>query len=91
MKSRNYNFAPEAFEQLGQWIQNDKKIAKRIYDLAEECSRTPFTGTGKPEPLKGKQYKGYWSRRITEEHRLIYRVDDEFVFILSCYGHYNDK
>jgi len=91
MKSREFTFTRKAFEQLSEWIQADKKLAKKITDLVEECSRTPFTGTGKPEPLKGKELRNYWSRRITDEHRLVYKVDDDTVYIVSCKGHYSDK
>ncbi|RYZ81203.1 MAG: Txe/YoeB family addiction module toxin [Moraxellaceae bacterium] len=55
--------------------------------LIQECQRVPFKGTGKPEPLKGN-LKGLWSRRITQEHRLLYRVDERNVFIVSCRFHY---
>jgi toxin YoeB len=55
--------------------------------LIQEAAREPFRGTGKPEPLR-HQLKGYWSRRITEEHRLVYRVTDEEIFIASCRDHY---
>lgn len=58
--------------------------------LIREIQRTPFEGTGKPEPLRGN-LSGYWSRRITQEHRLVYRVTDEAVIIVSCRGHYEDK
>ncbi|WP_310586582.1 Txe/YoeB family addiction module toxin [Runella limosa] len=59
----------------------------RLVELIEEVKRTPFVGKGKPEPLKG-DLKGYWSRRITDEHRLVYKVDDQRVTIVACRGHY---
>ncbi|MGI8634087.1 MAG: Txe/YoeB family addiction module toxin [Segetibacter sp.] len=55
-----------------------------------ETLKNPFAGIGKPEPLKGN-LKGFWSRRINEEHRLLYKITDQTVIIFACYGHYNDK
>jgi toxin YoeB len=69
------------------WIKNDKAIIKRINLLINECLRTPFEGIGKPEALK-HQLAGYWSRRITEEHRLVYAVEDEQIVILAARHHY---
>lgn len=69
------------------WQAQDKKILKRINDLIQEAERTPFTGKGKPEALKG-ELSGFWSRRITGEHRLIYRINGSTLEILSCKGHY---
>lgn len=71
------------------WYKNDPKIVAKIHTLLKEAERTPFSGLGKPEPLKGK-YSGCWSRRITDEHRLIYRVRDDTLELLSCMGHYSD-
>ena len=62
-------FADQAWEDFCNWMDNDRKIAKRIVRLIEECKRTPFDGIGKPEPLRDN-LSGYWSRRITDEHRL---------------------
>lgn len=84
---RNIVFSPEAFDELSEWIEQDKKIAIKIMEFIVECGRTPFEGKGKPEPLKGNR-KEFWSRRITQEHRLVYKVTDEHVYILSCHGHY---
>jgi toxin YoeB len=61
----------------------------RIMKLIEECQRDPFSGIGRPEPLKGNK-SGYWSRRIDQEHRLIYKVTDEFVIVHAAMGHYED-
>jgi toxin YoeB len=66
-------FADNAWEDYLQWQQADDKVLTRINDLIKECQRTPFKGTGKPEPLKGS-LAGWWSRRITKEDRLVYRV-----------------
>ena len=88
MKSRSVNFSVDALEHLKFFIKTAPRLATKITEFLEECARTPFEGKGKPEPLKGN-YSGYWSRRINEEHRLIYRVDDQFVYVLSCRGHYD--
>ncbi len=69
------------------WQETDKKILKKINEFIKEIDRTPFTGTGKPEPLK-HALEGYWSRRITKEHRLIYKVTDKELFIIQCRYHY---
>lgn len=65
----------------------NKKMFERIRRLITESAKTPFTGIGKPEPLK-RNLKGYWSRRINEEHRLVYRATDEQIIIVSCKFHY---
>jgi toxin YoeB len=70
------------------WIQaNDKQMLKRVNMLIRDTLRTPFEGLGKPEPLKN-EFAGKWSRRITEEHRLVYEVRTEEIVILLCLGHY---
>ena len=68
--------------------KNRQKKLKRINDLLKDISRNPFDGIGKPEPLKYK-YAGFWSRRIDEEHRLIYHVKDDEILIAKCRFHYN--
>jgi toxin YoeB len=70
------------------WQKVDKKIVKRINELVKNCIRTPFEGIGKPEPLKGN-LQSYWSRRITSEHRLVYKYENEKLFIASCKYHYS--
>lgn len=85
--ARSIEFSPEAFSEITDWIETDVKAARKILDLLTECARTPFEGKGKPEGLRGN-LKGYWSRRITQEHRLVYRVTDEKVYVFSCHGHY---
>jgi toxin YoeB len=84
---RNIAFEREAFEQFNTWAIEDKKIYAKIVDLIDDVLRDPFKGLGKPEPLK-HYLKGYWSRRITDEHRLIYKVTDEQILIVSCKFHY---
>lgn len=69
------------------WQVNDKKILFRINDLIKDNQRNPFTGLGKPEPLKGN-LAGCWSRRINEEHRLVYMVKEDCIYILQCRFHY---
>ena len=85
MKSLEFDSA--AFEDLAWWIQQDRKIALRIVNLIKEVQRDPFTGIGKPEPLK-HELKGCWSRRINQEHRLIYQVLENKIRILACRYHY---
>ncbi len=69
------------------WQKTDKQILKRINELIKDCLREPFDGIGKPEPLKDN-YRGYWSRRINDEHRLIYKVNPDRLMILQCRFHY---
>jgi toxin YoeB len=76
-----------AWEDYLYWQDTDKKVLIKINDLIKDCLRNPFKGIGKPEPLKG-QYKGLWSRRITDEHRLVYTVNDKQLHILQCRFHY---
>ena len=84
---RNIVFSPEAFDHYRYWQEQDKSILDKLNQLIQECQRTPFKGTGKPEPLKGN-LKGLWSRRMTQEHRLLYRVDEHNLFVVSCRFHY---
>ena len=83
-----YIFVDESWDDYLYWQKNDKKILKRLNELIKSISRTPFSGIGKPEPLKHK-YKGYWSRRIYGEHRLIYQVRDDEIRIAKCRFHYD--
>ncbi len=84
---RNIVFQTEAFLEYSDWAITDIKKYSRIGKLIKETMREPFTGLGKPEPLKG-DLKGYWSRRIDDENRLIYKVDGTSITITSCLGHY---
>ncbi len=70
------------------WQETDRKILARVNELIRDTLRNPFAGIGKPEPLKGN-LRGWWSRRITQEHRLVYRVDGDAVVILPCRFHYD--
>ncbi|MDP2260482.1 MAG: Txe/YoeB family addiction module toxin [Caulobacter sp.] len=84
-------FAERAWEDYLHWQANDPNILERLNGLIKECRRTPFKGTGKPEPLKG-DLKGLWSRRITLEDRLVYRVsgtgNEQLLEIVQCRLHY---
>lgn len=76
-----------AWEEYLYFKEKDKKISKRIDMLLKDCLRNPFDGLGKPERLKGN-LQGYYSRRITDEHRLVYRFEDDVLIIASCRFHY---
>lgn len=80
-------FHQTAFDDYSNWARVDKKLYDRIRRMIMETAKTPFDGIGKPEPLK-QQLRGYWSRRITDEHRLVYKVTDEYLIIVSCRYHY---
>lgn len=80
-------FADQGWEDLTYWITNDKRIAKRILRLIKEIQRDPFEGIGKPEPLK-HDLAGFWSRRITDEHRLIYTIENNQILIAQARYHY---
>jgi len=69
------------------WQKTDKRLLKGINELIEQCQRTPFEGIGKPEPLRGN-LAGWWSRRINQEHRLVYKSESENLYILQCRKHY---
>jgi len=81
-------FVDQSWEDYLYWQKNDKKIVKRINLLIKDIQRTPYQGIGKPEQLK-HNYQGLWSRRITKEHRLIYKIDKESVVLLKLRFHYN--
>jgi len=83
----NLTFANEAWQDYLYWQQNDKKILKKINTLVKDIKRDPFKGLGEPEPLK-YNWSGYWSRRITIEHRLVYKVTDTAILIAQCKYHY---
>ncbi len=83
-----YVFVDESWEDYFYWQKTNKKMLKRINDLLKDIARHPFTGIGKPEPLKHK-YQGFWSHRIDSEHRLIYQVKDDEIRIAKCRFHYD--
>ena len=84
---RSLVFNPRGFEDLAWWIEQDRKVARKVVKLIREVQRHPFEGTGKPEPLK-HDMAGCWSRRIDREHRLVYEVYDDKIKILACRYHY---
>ena len=84
---KNLTFTPAAFNEYNEWFENNMQIIQRIKTLIRDIDRDPFKGIGKPEPLKGN-WSGYWSRRIDQEHRLIYKVTPEQILIVKCKGHY---
>jgi len=81
-------FSKNAWEDYISWQKEDKKILRRINSLIKDIQRTPFEGSGKPEPLK-YDLAGYWSRRIDLEHRLVYQYRDNEILIYSCRFHYD--
>ena len=80
-------FSERAWTEYLYWQKTDRKIVKRINTLIQEIQRTPFEGIGKPEPLK-HALSGYWSRRITDEHRLVYRVKGDALLVAQLRYHY---
>ena len=81
-------FSKNAWEDYTSWLQIDKKMLRKINDLIKDIQRNPLSGLGKPEPLK-YDLAGYWSRRIDQEHRLVYQVIDNDIRIISCKYHYD--
>jgi toxin YoeB len=86
---REIHLMPKAWQDLGWWVKNDIKAIKKIYELLNNTSKTPFEGIGQPEALKSN-YRGYWSRRINLEHRIVYKVEETQIVVHSLYGHYQD-
>ena len=84
---RSVEFDASAFEDLAWWIEQDRSQALRIVRLVREVQREPFSGVGKPEPLR-HVLSGCWSRRLNQEHRLVYQVLPEKIRILACRFHY---
>lgn len=86
-KHRDTVFQPEFREDLRHWVETDRKVALRAFDLIEAIMRDPFSGIGKPEPLKYLA-SGTWSRRLTQEHRIVYLVRDDRIDFLQARYHY---
>ncbi len=82
------SFEDAAWDDYLYWQQNDKAMLRRINALIRDIQREPFTGIGKPEPLKFN-FAGYWSRRIDDEHRVVYKVSDEEIILAQLRGHYD--
>ncbi|QKF76882.1 Txe/YoeB family addiction module toxin [Arcobacter defluvii] len=83
----NLIFSDKAWDEYMYWQQTDKQILKKINQLIRDIKREPFDGIGKPEPLK-YELSGFWSRRISDEHRLVYEVSESYIAIVSCRFHY---
>lgn len=77
-----------ATEDLAYWREKNPKLAVRIEALIADIQRSPFTGIGKPEPMRDAEWQGFWSRRIDAEHRLVYRVENQRIYIAQCRYHY---
>jgi toxin YoeB len=84
------NWTDDAWKDYLYWQSQDKKTLKRINDILKDIDREPFSGIGKPEPLKGDK-QGYWSRRIDEVNRIVYKVENNQITIVQCGGHYDDS
>ncbi len=83
----NITFTDDSWNDYLYWQDKDKKILKKTNQLIKDIKRDPFNGIGKPEPLK-HEFTGCWSRRITEEHRIVYEVNEYSIVIISCRFHY---
>ena len=84
----NRTFSKTGWNDFVEWVKEDRKVAQRIVQLLNDIERNGNEGLGKPEPLRNR-LSGYWSRRITEKDRLIYRFDDKTIYIAACKGHYD--
>jgi len=84
---RNLTFSPDAWQEFEYWLEHQPEMAEKIRDLLKDCCRSPFAGLGKPEALK-HQLAGCWSRRISREHRMVYRVTEDAILIISVRFHY---
>ncbi|MFC0861579.1 Txe/YoeB family addiction module toxin [Sphaerimonospora cavernae] len=80
-------FTPEAWDDYLWWLQNDRVTLKRLNRLIEDICRSGYEGIGKPEPLR-QNLSGFWSRRITTEHRIVYAIEADIVQIVACRTHY---
>lgn len=85
--TRRLTFTPDAWDDYLYWQAQDKKMLKRINIVLRDILREPFTGIGKPEPLR-ENLTGYWSRRINDTHRLVYAIEDQAIIVLACRYHY---
>lgn len=84
---RVVQFSETALKQLQLYKYGNSKLVFKIFELILDIQKTPFDGIGKPEPLKN-DLSGYWSRRINDEHRLVYAVNDFTIIVIGCHGHY---
>lgn len=84
---RKISFIEKSLQELREYKTSEPKLVFKILELIQDIEKNPFEGLGKPEPLKGKM-QGFWSRRISDEHRLVYRVTNDEIQIFSCRSHY---
>lgn len=82
-----YVFTQQAWDDYQNWVKSDKRVLRRLNELIKATARDPFEGIGKPEPLR-HQLQGYWSRRISDGHRLVYTVSGDDLIIVACRFHY---
>jgi len=85
----NVNFTDTAWQQYIEWQSEDKKTLKRINLLIQDMQRNPFSGIGKPEPLK-ENLSGFWSRRIDDQNRIVYKFENNTLYIVACKTHYKN-
>lgn len=83
----NIQFSSKGWEDYLYWQETDKKTLKKLQELMKDVSRSPYEGIGKPEPLK-HALRGFWSRRITDEHRLVYKVEGNVLYVVQARYHY---
>jgi toxin YoeB len=85
---KNVTFHPQAWDDYLYWQKIDKALLRKVNQLIQDIRRDPFDGLGKPEPLKSN-LSGFWSRRITDEHRMVYCIENDELIIAQCRGHYD--
>lgn len=85
---RKIVFVEDALNELNDYKLSQPKLVFKVFELIMDIDKTPYTGLGKPEPLKGSLH-GYWSRRVSDEHRLVYKVSESEITVFSCRSHYN--
>ena len=83
-------FTDDAWQDFSYWLNENRKIVKRILNLLEDIKRNGYQGIGKPEPLTGN-LSGYWSGRIDDKNRIVYKVNDDIIEVIQCGSHYRDK
>jgi len=81
------SFTDDAFNEYNYWAETDREIYRKVVKIIHDIGRSPFSGLGKPEPLR-YNYQGCWSRRITGEHRIVYKILSDEILIISCKNHY---
>lgn len=86
----NLQFSENAWKDFSYWLNQDRRTLNRIMKLLADIQRNGYQGIGKPEPLSG-DLSGYWSRRIDDKNRVVYRIENDIVYIIQCGSHYHDK